>query len=56
MTGLVAADLLKLRRRRGLWFSALLVPASFVVLMTVLVATGAIDTDGGVASMPSTVT
>jgi len=47
VSALLAADLLKLRRRRGLWLSVLLVPAGFVVLLTVLAATGGLDADGG---------
>lgn len=47
MTGMIAADLLKLRRRRGLWGSALLVPAALVTLLAVLAATDTVDADGG---------
>lgn len=47
MTDLIAADLLKLRRRRGLWFTTLLLPAFFIVLVTVLSVAGVADADGG---------
>lgn len=47
MSALVAADLLKLRRRRGLWLTTLFLPSFFVVLITVLSVAGAIDGDGG---------
>jgi ABC-type transport system involved in multi-copper enzyme maturation permease subunit len=44
---LVAADLLKLRRRRGLWLSALCLPAALTTLIWMLAATNAVDLDGG---------
>ena len=49
MRKMVAADLLKLQRRRGLWFSALLLPPGVVLLVFVLTAAGAADLDGGSA-------
>jgi ABC-type transport system involved in multi-copper enzyme maturation permease subunit len=36
MTALVAADILKLRRRRGLWFTLLALPAGLALLVGVL--------------------
>lgn len=47
MSELVAADLLKLRRRRGLWFSTLLLPSAFVLLLAVLALSDVVDADGG---------
>ncbi|HYF26438.1 MAG TPA: ABC transporter permease subunit [Baekduia sp.] len=47
MTALVAADLLKLRRRRGLWLTALLLPAVLMTVIFLLSATEVIETDGG---------
>lgn len=47
MTALVAADLLKLRRRRGLWLTTLLLPAAIITSLYLLAATEAIDADGG---------
>ena len=47
MTALVAADLLKLRRRRGLWLTTLLLPCVVIVALYLLAATEAIDADGG---------
>lgn len=47
MIDLIAADLLKLRRRRGLWLTTLLLPAGLVVLITVLSLAGVVDGDGG---------
>lgn len=47
MIDLIAADLLKLRRRRGLWLTTLLLPAALVVLITVLSLVGAVEGDGG---------
>lgn len=40
MSTLVAADLLKVRRRRGLWWSALLLPSAAVAIVFVLGAAG----------------
>ena len=47
MRELVAADLLKLRRRRGLFWSALGLPALVGGLLIVLALTGIADIDGG---------
>lgn len=47
MSALIAADLLKLRRRRGLWLTTLFLPSAFVLLITVLGVTGAVEGDGG---------
>jgi ABC-type transport system involved in multi-copper enzyme maturation permease subunit len=47
VTALVAADLLKLRRRRGLWGAAIAIPIVLSVITMMLAATGAIDLDGG---------
>lgn len=47
MSALVAADLLKLRRRRGLWRTTLLLPAGIIVALYLLAATEAVDADGG---------
>lgn len=45
--GLASADLLKLRRRRGLWYTCLLLPAAVVLLVVVLAVTGVADQKGG---------
>ncbi|WP_372789698.1 ABC transporter permease [Paraconexibacter sp.] len=47
MSDLISANMLVLRRRRGLWWSALAIPSSLIVLMTVLASTDVIDLDGG---------
>jgi ABC-type transport system involved in multi-copper enzyme maturation permease subunit len=48
VSALIAADLLKLRRRRGLWLTTLFLPSAFVTLITVLAVSGVIDdADGG---------
>ncbi len=47
MRALVAADLLKLRRRRGLFWSALGLPILVGVLLIVLALSGVADIDGG---------
>lgn len=47
MNALIAADLLKLRRRRGLWLTTLLLPSVIIVALYLLAATEAIDADGG---------
>ncbi|MTD44265.1 ABC transporter permease subunit [Conexibacter sp. W3-3-2] len=47
MIALVAADLLKLRRRRGLWFTTLLLPSALVLLIVLLTITDTVDGDGG---------
>lgn len=49
MRRMIEADLLKLRRRRGLWFTALGLPGALIVLVFVLTATGAADLEGGSA-------
>jgi len=51
MSALVAADLLKLRRRRGLWLTTLFLPSFFVALITVLTVSGVTsDNEGGGAT------
>jgi ABC-type transport system involved in multi-copper enzyme maturation permease subunit len=47
MTALVAADLLKLRRRNGLWWTTLLLPPAVIVLAFLLAATQVANLDGG---------
>jgi ABC-type transport system involved in multi-copper enzyme maturation permease subunit len=47
MTALVAADLLKLRRRNGLWWTTLLLPPAVIVLAFLLAATQVVELDGG---------
>ncbi|WP_205696910.1 ABC transporter permease [Conexibacter sp. SYSU D00693] len=47
MTALIAADLLKLRRRTGLWWSALMLPFVLASVVFLLAATETIDLDGG---------
>lgn len=47
MRALVAADLLKVRRRRGLWWSAMLLPLALVAVVFALGAAGVHGIDGG---------
>jgi ABC-type transport system involved in multi-copper enzyme maturation permease subunit len=47
VTALVAADLLKLRRRNGLWWTTLLLPPAIIVLAFLLAATQVAKLDGG---------
>lgn len=47
MRRMIEADLLKLRKRRGLWLTTLLLPSALVLLVFVLTASGAADLDGG---------
>jgi ABC-type transport system involved in multi-copper enzyme maturation permease subunit len=47
MTALIAADLLKLRRRNGLWWTTLLLPPAVIVLAFLLAATQVAKLDGG---------
>lgn len=49
MRRMVEADLLKLRKRRGLWLTMLLLPPGLILLVFVLTVTGAADLDGGSA-------
>lgn len=49
MRRMIEADLLKLRRRRGLWLTSLILPSALVVLVFVLTATNVADLEGGSA-------
>ena len=47
MIAMIQADLLKLRRRRGLWWTCLLLPFVVGSIIVILTLTDVVDSDGG---------